>query len=340
MSNITLDIYKSKGEMFEVLTFDTLVPIRKPMFSLLNVLESVCGKFLPESTYNPKDTAYADCQKAIFVKLFGDDILAYLMDDYIEKNPPIDFLNVRKYLQLEIMAIEEFCDWLDPGATGYRFIDYETGKVRDCMFSGKTPSKRYTESMSTLGSNIGSPSLIDDMLNTLGCIISLDVLLDNRSFIPIIKSKRYSQFSDDIRDINIIQDTTEQLRPEAYKVEKANKITYVHRVPKRTISRCYYTSNGIFPLIWAEIKYAIENDINIRQCKCCKKFFEPTPRQKYTCDECRSSGRQRRKSDILKYGSIENCKKAESLRQKKHRAVTEAEKEAIQQQIEALKIKK
>jgi|LSQX01.1.fsa_nt_gb hypothetical protein len=316
MANITLDIYKEKGEILEILTFDTHTPIRKPMFSLLNAFEAARDKFLPEPTYSLNDTAYVDCQRAVFVELLGDDIAAYLLDDYIEKEPPFNFLDVKKFLHREIKAIEEFTRYLEPKAYAYAFID-ETGKMTETMFNGKAPSEKYSEAMRLFRSSDFSPDSFDEMVNILGNFLSTEDILDDIVFIPAIKAKRYSQISDDIREVDIKPNTEEREGRDAYKHKGADRVVRVYKTINRTISRCYYTSNGVFPLIWAEIKYAIENDIFARQCNC-GKYFVLKPMQRKTCsDKCRDEQRKKNEMRNPNYAEIIKLKQRKSRLKKK-----------------------
>jgi len=70
---------------------------------------------------------------------------------------------------------------------------------------------------------------------------------------------------------------------------------FKHIKEKRIVDKCY-TSEEIAPLAWAEIIYAIENNIFARPCAVCHEWFplqKGKYNQKYCSTECRSEAKRR-----------------------------------------------
>lgn len=67
---------------------------------------------------------------------------------------------------------------------------------------------------------------------------------------------------------------------------------------RRVTSRLYTTGHGLFPLAWAEVFYAVENDIYAMPCKICGNWFPVHPKQSgqqiYCSPECRSESKRRK----------------------------------------------
>lgn len=335
MEGITLDIVNRRHEIIEVITFGAFLQVKRPMFSILNALQSLRGKFDFIGAKNTDISLYINLQKVVIEELLESNInsferllepYGYTVNDYIENSVPIDFDNVKRFVQLEVMlAIDEFTRYLHPEAIEYR--DASQGTVR---FKGKTPSEKYTEVMEGYTSFMGSSGLLDEMINTFKDSIGIrpDSLLDNETFIPTIKSKRYSQVSDDIRYISI-----NMTRKKEFKAYEPDQLVYAKNKLK---SKSYYSNNGIFPLLWAEIKFAIENDIFARQC-ICGKYFELKKNnmmKKYCNAKCRDE--QRKKNDMKNpnYDELVRLKKRKSRLKKKLIECSEKmEKEKFQNMI-------
>lgn len=56
---------------------------------------------------------------------------------------------------------------------------------------------------------------------------------------------------------------------------------------KNHTSKLYESTQGILPLLWAEILFCIDNDLCLRQCRYCNKWFQVKKNEKYCCDKCR-----------------------------------------------------
>lgn len=305
MNTITLDIINKNGVLKEILTLGGH-QFHRPMFSLINTLEAVM-----RSKANIDN--YSTLQKELFAKFLNDEIFVYLMDDYIgDAIADPNYLDEKYLMQLEIMSIEQFTLWLEPKANEYEICDFNFSiekkpetKTHKYMFRGKKPSERYTEATEK-------------------------ALYDHP-----IKRIRYSQIGDDIRSVSMNLSEKSINRPDAYKRKGADIHTYAKIECAKVISRYYYSENGILPLLWAELKYAIENDIHARQCACGLYFELKDPRTKWHSEQCKAE--HRKKNDIAKFASIEDYRKAQNLRKSKERAHSQVEKDNIQKMIDKLK---
>lgn len=85
-------------------------------------------------------------------------------------------------------------------------------------------------------------------------------------------------------------------------------------------SRVYTSERGLLPLLWAEIIYAVENNLYLEECFLCKKWFVPTTKYRFCSVRC--------------YKTFSNS--YDRLRQQKRRAKNEEDKRTIQQEINKL----
>lgn len=338
LKGITLDIINQKNEIIEVITFGIYLQIKRPMFSILNALQSLRGKFDFIYTGDTSINLYINLQKAILEELFNKNIVTIerllepytSIENYIEKSLPINFNNVKKFIQLEVLhAIDEFTRYLHPEVTEY--INSSQNKT---SFKGKNPSEKYTEAMEAYTSFMGSNDMFEEMLNTFKNSMGFepDNLLDNRSFIPVIKSKRYSQLSEDIRYVS-----SYITQKKDFKIYEPDQLIFTKNKLK---SKSYYSNSGILPLLWAEIKYAIENDIFARQCSC-GKYFELTKKNmmKKICNrKCGYDQRKKKDRKNPNYDEITRLKQRKSrLRKRLLNSISETEKKKLKEMIDKLK---
>lgn len=76
---------------------------------------------------------------------------------------------------------------------------------------------------------------------------------------------------------------------------------------KMHCSRFYKSLKGILPLLWGEILYCIDNDLSIRQCLNCNKWFHVKKNEKYCSDSCRHTAKKNQ--DAQRYLSMREEKK-------------------------------
>lgn len=336
MKTITLDIIKTGDTYKELITFGGYAQIERPMFSVLTALESLQGKFDLDNANDIIDL-YVKFQESMLKSLFANDesgITSVLMlygedvSDYIESSTPLSVSSVKKCILFEISTIEdEFLPYLFPGTDKVM----TNGVVEE--FKSRTPSEKYTQAMAYSDSYDNSSELLENMIKIIyGGLIPSEALFQDRSFIPALKSIRYSQLSDDIRSVDIESKERSTERPDAYHLKDADIFKYSYKRDKRVISRCYYSSSGILPLLWAEIKFAIENDIFISKCPCGKYFIQNKSNNQVYCNaKCRD--RQRKIKDMQNPNYVE----IQKLKVRKSRVKTKDEKDKIQVEIDKLK---
>lgn len=84
-----------------------------------------------------------------------------------------------------------------------------------------------------------------------------------------------------------------------------NSATTGRHLKERTVTaRVYVSKVGFLPLCWAEVFYAIENDIHARRCEFCGNWFPlqktQVGQQKFCSPACRSASKKRRVSQKRK----------------------------------------
>lgn len=346
MKTVTLDIIKIGESYRELITFNYNAQIERPMLSIVRALENLKEQY---TSVNGKDNLYSIFQIDLLKELLGTEYEAVSslleftgnsINDFTEAEAPLKTENISEFIQFEINTIEEFLIYLFPGVPGeaksieenYEIILTESNEIQIIpskeisIMQGRTPSEKYTEIMGKYGSYLFSPELCDEMINTVyknG--IPREALLQDRSFVPNLKSKRYSQLSDDIRKVEHDNSKVTVTSDEGKRIYvRGNKIK----------SRCYYSSAGILPLVWAEIKFAIENDIFIRRCPSCDNYFalaKNAMKKLYCNDKCRDKYRVQKDKQNPNYEQIQR------LKMRKSRTDDIKKKEEIQKEIDILK---
>ncbi|MDD4438676.1 MAG: hypothetical protein PHS04_11670 [Tissierellia bacterium] len=108
---------------------------------------------------------------------------------------------------------------------------------------------------------------------------------------------------------------------------------YVTR--KTVLSKLYTSRQGLLPLIWAEISFAVEHDIYAGFCEVCGSAF-PYINHRFNKKVCSSECAKKKTNDKLQEKDPEFNKRYQNLRQAKARAKTQQEKDSRQKEIDKL----
>lgn len=227
---------------------------------------------------------------------------------------PIPFVDINKDLPdyrgacfvNEFYAIERAVDqWLKP--------------IKDDQATGKylLPSQRYCSGIVNFG-GIDSgwliPRLILQQPRNIG---------DLTLILSIYEAASYR---------------SKDLHSELIAVHSAVKVlkgTFFKSVAKKSVqSKLFSSRQGLLPLVWAEIMFAVEHDIYAGICEICSSVFAYNQRynQKVCGDECRKT-KAKTKLDEM---DPEIKKIHQNLRQAKSRAKTKDEKKQLQKEIDQL----
>ncbi|OQA07908.1 MAG: hypothetical protein BWY65_01701 [Firmicutes bacterium ADurb.Bin373] len=196
----------------------------------------------------------------------------------------------------------------------------------DKWFKGKylLPSRAYCDALDLLG---GSE-----------CDLLIPVLLpqvdaDNVPLLRLFECAllRGKQVHSDLMGIEAL---TEKKAKSTLKDAYSKKdIRFTQTTKRHVLSRLYSSRQGLLPLVWAEIMYAVEHDINAGFCEVCGSVFQLNVSNKKVCsDEC-TRAKKRKRRDML---DPEYRSKYESLSANKKRATTKAEKDKFDAMLKQL----
>lgn len=167
----------------------------------------------------------------------------------------------------EFEAVNEaLTNWLVPSGKG------QTGRK-----NRKSPTQRYAEVFEELP----SPTELNRFLSILDWYLKNnqiieDDLVKNRLYIPLHESRkqRNTQFSSELvavtterRLVRCEKDDTDPDPDNARIINKTIKEV-------KTTAELFTSQNGLIPLVWAEILFAVRNDIFARRCLFCGDLFD------------------------------------------------------------------
>lgn len=221
---------------------------------------------------------------------------------------------------VELMCIERALDeWLSPEKQGRA-----GNKHRE------TPTKRYASSWSDSFSPLDLECLMPTLAETL--------VKDNKTEKELIGKLRFANFHEVRlkRNRQVIRELC-SVKSENVLIRKENGSYKVNTYRENKCFSVLYTSqNGLLPLVWAEILYAVENDIYAKRCEICGKIIPlPSLKGKYNLKYC--SDKCKRKAEKEANKRIANYKEIQRLRMRRSRATTQEEKDRLTEEIEKLR---
>jgi hypothetical protein len=111
--------------------------------------------------------------------------------------------------------------------------------------------------------------------------------------------KQIALLRDELRRTRNRQFTSELVSLDTEKVNVRSNEFYRQVIERRIISESYTSYNGLLPLVWAEILYAVRYDIFARLCETCTHWFpleKGKYNQKFCGPKCRSESKRNRQA--------------------------------------------
>lgn len=194
----------------------------------------------------------------------------------------------------------------------------------------ETPAERYASSWSDSLSPIDLEYLLPAIVDTLA--------KDSKTGEELIGMLRFASFHEARLERNrqLIRELC-AVKPENVLIRKEKGSYKVNTYRENKHFSILYTSqNGLLPLVWAEIMYAVENDIYAKECEICRKVIPlPSLKGKYNLKYC--SDKCKRKAEKEANKRIANYKEIQRLRMRRSRATTQEEKDRLTEEIEKLR---
>ncbi len=109
--------------------------------------------------------------------------------------------------------------------------------------------------------------------------------------------------------------------------DNTNKKIIEHIVSNSALVKRYSTKKGIYKLVWAEITYAMENDIKLKKCNYCNKYMVASGNKRYCNNSCKRSADKRRAESYLDPTKVLRARKADlrtDIRENKINTLQEA----------------
>ncbi len=191
-------------------------------------------------------------------------------------------------------------DWLQP-----------SGKGKAGRRGRKTPSQKYSEDYKLLASMF-EDNMADKIKNkypeeTIFNKVSLyacvgkwfnDLPIDQQRIIERYELliERNTQFHTNTIAVNIDKNII-KAKFDTIKVKDriSTSTQYKTIAEKWVATECYISNQGFLPLVWAEILYAVRNDIFAQECPVCHRWFPITDGKyssKYCSPKCRSKAKR------------------------------------------------
>ncbi|MGD0621071.1 MAG: hypothetical protein ABSA82_01190 [Thermacetogeniaceae bacterium] len=192
-------------------------------------------------------------------------------------------------------------DWLQPSGRG------KAGRR-----SRKTPSQKYSEEYELLGSMVGD-GMMDNVKQKYseGTIFNKDYLItcvkdyfiqkENEEFIEKLETviERNMQFHTLTVGLNLDK-TIIKAKFETgtgnVTIKYKTSTQYKTIEERKVTTECFVSSQGFLPLVWAEILYAVRNDIFAQECSVCHDWFPIKP-GKYNENQCSEECRKKLRAD-------------------------------------------
>jgi len=189
---------------------------------------------------------------------------------------------------------EEEAYWLELRCIYKAVLDwlFPTGKGRRGTKTRLTPSQKFAQTW-----EIAHPLDLDIMLNPMEEAINRQAktreqLFNGHLFIQLHKAmvQRKRQF---ITDFVAVTDG-KSVTAKSHKFDKdedypgSPKYKYKYTQKERFTAELFTSEKGLLPLVWAEILYAVKNDIYAKFCRYCGSLFAGRPNKKCCRQKCTS----------------------------------------------------
>lgn len=271
-NKIVLEFYKQGEQLKERITFDSCITKELKPFALLNAaLEHYTFRRMYilryMNNYNHIRRAYA-FQKSIIKIILGNEIHQMQPFHFLDDAVIFGCFPILQEINMEMKDFKR--------------------DVEDFLYPDEMPPlERYAARIEFEEEFTGENSNL--MANS-------------------IRTIRWRSFYEEVRKLNI---TTTKNSVSVSEIRgggrDTGKTVYKYNKNKFSTSKCYTSSAGIMPLVWAEMKYAIENSIILKPCPVCDGMFvqnEIGRKSTYCSDKCKHEARLKRDKD--RYGDSYN----------------------------------
>jgi hypothetical protein len=244
---------------------------------------------------DPEINKYLDDQ---IKSVSGDPLLAPLINALNGSNNPELFENIIKLSDILEDVLQP--PQIDSRLIGFYgeayFIDLAIKKWLIRVDSKEMPLERYSSVWATIQNESHKDvvqkahDIVNMLINLKGNNNDVSSLLLEKALYKVLET-RNKEVHQELRALEVRKKV---IRSRERDVKKKQGVIITKDTQIQYVSSKYYISKyGFLPLLWSEITYCIENNLLIKQCKECNKWFHVNSNEKYCSGPCQQQSKKR-----------------------------------------------